>query len=102
MFYTFRQNNSGGSFVGPVLLCVECDSLDDANVQAERHGFQFGMVGSCECCGPRWPTAYGVNFLTETPTYYGDPLPESGTSWTLYYRDGLKFSGGRNVRYNDR
>lgn len=98
MFYTFRQNNSGGSYLGPVLLCVECDSLDDANVQAERHGFQFGMANSCPCCGPRWSCAYDQDSLTETPTYYSGLLTDSGKSWEVYYRDGLKFSGGKNRR----
>ena len=103
MFYTFRQNNSGGYFSGPVLVCVECDSLNEANVQLEHHGLQFGFLGSsCDCCGPRWAPAWDEDSLTETPTHYGDPLSESGTSWAVYYRDGLKFSGGRNVRYNDR
>jgi hypothetical protein len=36
--------------------------------------------------------------LTETPTYRGDPLSKSGKSWSLYYRDGFKLSGGRSVR----
>ena len=95
MFYTFRQNNSGGYFSGPVLVCVECDSLEDANDQAELNGIRFGMFGSCECCGPRWSRAWDEDSLTETPTHYGDPLSESGTSWAVYYRDGLMFSGGR-------
>jgi len=98
MFYTFEQNNSGGSFLGPVLVCVQCDSHDEANDEAQRHGFQFGM--ECECCGPRWSFADGFVSpdLTETPTYRGDPLSKSGKSWSLYYRDGFKLSGGRSVR----
>lgn len=98
MFYTFRQNNSGGYFYGPVLVCVECDSLQDANDQAERNGICFGMIGSCECCGPRWSTAWDEESLTETPTYYGDPLSESQYSWVIHYKDGTKLSGGQNRR----
>jgi len=99
MFYTFRQNNSGGSFIGPVLVCVECDSLEDANDQAENNGITFGMFRSCECCGPRWSTAYDQSDLTETPTHYGDPLSESGKSWVIYYKDGTKLSGGKESKF---
>ena len=98
MFYTFRQNNSGGYFSGPVLVCVECDSLDQANDQAELNGICFDMFGSCECCGPRWSTAWGQDSLTETPTYYGDLLTDSGESWVIHYKDGTNLSGGKNRR----
>lgn len=96
MFYTFRQNNSGGYFSGPVLVCVECDSLDQANDQAELNGICFGS--SCDCCGPRWSTAYDEDSLTETPTYYGDLLTETGVSWVIHYKDGTNLSGGKNRR----
>ena len=97
MFYTFRQNSSRGSYLGPVLVCVQCDSHSEANDEAERHGLQFGMANSCPCCGPRWSCADEEDSpdLTKTPTYYGNPLTKSGKSWEIYYRDGLRFSGGR-------
>ena len=98
MFYTFRQNNIGGYFSGPVLVCVECDSLEDANHRGELNGIRFGMFGSCECCGPRWSTAWDEDSLTETPTHYGDPLSESGDSWVIHYKDGTNLSGGKNRR----
>jgi len=100
MFYTFRHNNSGGYFKGHyVLVCVECDSLEDANDQAELNGISFGMFGSCECCGPRWSRAWDEDSLTETPTHYGDPLSESRDSWVIHYKDGTKLSGeGKNRR----
>ncbi len=98
MFYTFRQNNSGGYFSGPVLVCVECDSLNQANDQAELNGICFGMFGSCECCGPRWSPAYDQDILTETPTFYGDLLTDSGESWVIHYKDGTNLSGGKNRR----
>lgn len=98
MFYTFRQNNSGGYFKGHVLVCVECDSLEDADIQAERNGICFGMFGSCECCGPRWSTAWDEDSLTETPTNYGDPISQATDSWVIHYKDGPSFSGGKNRR----
>ena len=100
MFYTFRQNNSGGYFSGPVLVCVECDSLEQANNQAELNGVCFGMFGSCECCGPRWSTAWHEDSLTETPTYYGGLLTDSGESWVIHYKDGTNLSGGKTRKYS--
>ena len=100
MFYTFRQNNSGGYFSGPVLVCVECDSLEQANNQAELNGICFGMFGSCECCGPRWSTAWNEDSLTETPTYYGGLLTDSGESWVIHYKDGTNLSGGKTRKYS--
>ena len=100
MFYTFRQNNSGGYFSGPVLVFVECDSLEQANNQAELNGICFGMFGSCECCGPRWSTAWNEDSLTETPTYYGGLLTDSGESWVIHYKDGTNLSGGKTRKYS--
>ena len=97
MFYTFRQNNSGGSFRGPVLVCVECDSLDQAD-EALVERLPRSALTSCDCCGPRWSCAYDEDSLTETPTYYGDLLTDSGESWVIHYKDGTNLSGGKNRR----
>ena len=94
MFYTFRQNNSGGYYDGPAYVCVECTDLLDADDQAERNGITFGMAGSCECCGARWSLAWDEESLTETPSYYGAPLSQLRESWVVFYRDGTKISGG--------
>lgn len=95
MFYTFRQNNSGGRFLGPVLVCVECDSVSDANDEAvNRHDIQFGMEGSCRCCGPRWSEARDGE-LSDSPEWYGKALADTGTSWVVYYKNGTKESGGK-------
>ena len=57
MFYTYSQNNSGGSFIGPHHVIVEADSARQANSIAQDHdvyfdGVEFGV--DCECCGDRW------------------------------------------------
>jgi hypothetical protein len=97
MFYTFRQNNSGGSFRGPVLVCVECDSLNQAD-EALIERLPRSALTSCDCCGPRWSCAYDEDLLTEYPTYLGDPLTESGRDWVVYYREGNPVSGGKPRR----
>ena len=56
-FYTFRQNNSGGTFTLPAInVSVEADSADEANDIAESHGVYFddNCEVDCECCGQRW------------------------------------------------
>ncbi len=56
-FYHFRQNNSGGSFIGPAIsVLVEADSADEANAIAEANGiyFDFEYEIDCDCCGMRW------------------------------------------------
>ena len=56
-FYTFHQNNSGGTFTLPAInVSVEADSADEANDIAESHGVYFDddYEVDCECCGQRW------------------------------------------------
>jgi len=63
-FFTYRQNNSGGSFRGPaVYVHVEADSVDEANRLVSGHislcgdsGMyaEYDSCGCCPCCGHRW------------------------------------------------
>lgn len=75
-FYTFRQNNSGGFFVGPEFVIIEADSADEANVTAIDHDVYFNGVrhgDDCECCGDRWCEVDEYD-ATEKPEIYGkDP-----------------------------
>ena len=81
-FYTFYQNNSGGTFALPAInVSVEADSADEANDIAESHGVYFDddYDIDCECCGQRWyratewdavdepaePTEYEVSYAEE-------------------------------------
>lgn len=104
-FYTFRQNNSGGSFDtnGTVeeLVIVEADTAADANERAGSLGVYFNGVAKgfdCDCCGDRW---YRVEHEDgrEVPTYHGQPLvgftPKRtrSTSAVLYYKNGRKVYG---------
>lgn len=86
-FYTFPQNNSGGSFVVDEeagiaeTVIIEAHSADDANFRAERIGIYFNGVDSdmdCECCGDRWcETDEGQ----DVPSYYGTPIENLEPSW---------------------
>lgn len=66
MFYTYDQNNSGGSFhydeddgIANYVI-IEADSADEANARAQRVGVYFDPYYriDCNCCGTRWDEAY--------------------------------------------
>ena len=61
MYYTFRQNNSGGIWDinedVNVFVIIEANSVEDANYRAESDGIYFdGCLNDidCGCCGDRW------------------------------------------------
>jgi len=91
MFHTYRQNNSEGIFLGPTFVCVEADTLDEADERAEQSGFvYFNGVRKgkdCACCGDRWSCAYDADDLTETPTAYGKPLFNQ-SDFVIVHRNG--------------
>lgn len=89
-FYTFSQNNSGGSFVVDEetgiaeTVIIEAYSAADANSRAERIGIYFNGVDSgwdCECCGDRWNEIYSENDCYDVPSYYGTPIENLESSW---------------------
>lgn len=109
MFYTYNQNNSGGSFVGPQYVIIEADSPKEADSIAEdRAGLYFNGYGDCSCCGNRWYEASGYD-AEEYPSIYGQDvsLPRdefiekykkeiSQYAWydynvDVYYADGSKY-----------
>lgn len=85
MFYTFVQNNSGGSFVVnsevTTYVIIEADSADEANQIAESKGIYFDGCATgddCECCGDRWYTVDGYD-AEQVPSIYGeDPAMYKG------------------------
>lgn len=61
MWFEYRQNNSGGSFVSDQNVAhsvwVEADSHESANEIAKDKGIYFDGVEDdrdCPCCGDRW------------------------------------------------
>ena len=58
MFYTYNQNNSGGSFdiseedgVGHSVI-IEADDADEAYEKVTH--ITRNQTSSCSCCGSRW------------------------------------------------
>ena len=78
MFYTYSQNNSGGSFIVDDTVCqyviIEADDYALANDLAEYKGIYFNGCDDdidCPCCGDRWSAAW-KNDGTDQPLIYGE------------------------------
>lgn len=101
-FYTFIQNNSGGSFSGPAhYVIVEADSPDEANSIAQaRADIYFDGCDKgwdCYCCGDRWYSMDDWDEADKVPSIYTEPVNlrtrEMKTqsldgSWIVLYKDG--------------
>lgn len=75
-FYTYRQNNSGGRWDGPLYVSVEADSEQEAEEIAQENGVYFDGCRDgrdCSCCGDRW---YRMPEENDFPGYYEEPLDE--------------------------
>jgi hypothetical protein len=102
MFYTFSQNNSGGTFDVNNRVCeyviVEADSAKDANERAENVGVYFNGCDTgadCECCGDRWYEQWDESDGKEVPSIYGTAVTEMTAGFFrkqayVYYKDGRK------------
>ena len=80
-YFTYHQNNSGGSFdyddkIGITTnVIIEAKSADEANQIAEKIGIYWnGMEdgSDCECCGDRWHPQSGKG--DDVPSVYGMPV----------------------------
>lgn len=74
-FFTYHQNNSGGSYESPArFVIIEARNAHLANAIAEDNGLYFDGCRSgkdCSCCGDRW---YRCDDLdgTDAPEIYGE------------------------------
>lgn len=86
MFYTFSQNNSGGSFVQDEnishYVIIEASSAEEANSLAERKGLYFGGHSDCPCCGNRWNEAWSCE-ADDVPSIYEKPVTEYRASYSF-------------------
>jgi hypothetical protein len=83
LWFHFSQNNSGGSWVGPMHVVIEARDAGHANERAVKEcGLYFNGVGEgrdCSCCGDRWYAAQ--NEGEEFPHIYGDRVEIATTLW---------------------
>ena len=97
MFFDYRQNNSGGSFITncdvDVFVIIEAESAAEADDRAQDIGIYFDGCDSgfdCPCCGDRWYRAYEGE---EVPSLYGQPVEQFKKSYgeiIIHYLDGRK------------
>ncbi len=102
MFFTFRQNNSGGHFVEDEDVCenviVEAHSPEDANLRADDIGIYFDGCEQgldCSCCGDRWNEIYEDEKGTEIPMIYGKDVTKIyagmySSKVIIHHLDGTK------------
>lgn len=100
-FYTFQQNNSGGSHhidsdVDSTVI-IEAINATEANRKAQDIGIYFdGCYNGrdCSCCGDRW---YEVDDCdgTDEPLWYSTPIREAKVPCILYKYDGTRIYIGR-------
>lgn len=110
MFFTYNQNNSGGSFQFDEkagishYVIIEANTAEEADNRAEEIGLYFNGVDQdldCPCCGDRWYPTFDSG--DEIPSVYGEPvainskmdLPEYNFKWMknkpetfIHYLDG--------------
>lgn len=97
MFYTYRQNNSGGFWSDNLYsgitryVIIEANSASHANERAEDIGLYFDGCDDdrdCPCCGDRWYKTYESE-ATEQPELYGELVGEKeGSDIAVHYLDG--------------
>lgn len=76
-YYTFHQNNSGGSWSGPRYVIVQATSARFANIIAQDHGVYFDGVEQgqdCDCCGDRWSQVDDSDASTGPEIYGQTPV----------------------------
>jgi hypothetical protein len=118
MFYQFRQNNSGGSFVYDekagisVNVIVEAKDYLEANDLAERIGIYFDGCNSgldCPCCGDRWSDQWHEDGHA-VPSHYGEPIDPAtfstkdqdfGIKWMEEYEGFIHYADGTIVGYDN-
>ena len=94
LWFTFSQNNSGGSFTVDENVCeyvfVQAKSAKDAVLVAQNF---CDNSDSCSCCGDRWSFYVEDNDGTTEPQVYGEPITMLAPSHyrkeaRLHYFDG--------------
>ena len=114
--YEFRQNNSGGTYVGAKFIYIAAENCDAANEFASEYTeiyFDGCYLGwDCNCCGDRWYPAYENDFTSPeavrlvksiTPEKRTEKREEKyieiyvGEFYAEIYHDGKFWSNSNNL-----
>jgi hypothetical protein len=95
-WFQYRQNNTGGSFHGPMNVIVQAATGAEANKRGEElAGLYFDGVSSghdCDCCGDRWYRVWENEEGEAVPSVYDEPV-EAGEERLFVYADGWMEGG---------
>lgn len=81
MFYTFNQNNSGGSFdFNEELGITQYVVIEASNHEAANLYMESIIDG--DCCGERWSQVWSTDG-DETPSIYGESVKLFGGSYFI-------------------
>lgn len=105
-FFTFVQNNSGGSFDYDEsrgishFVIIEAENAEKANYRAEEIGLYFDGVRNemdCPCCGDRWYEIYRNDDGYDEPKVYETAITKSydGMMWMKNYEGFVHYGDGR-------
>lgn len=104
MFYTIRQNNSGGYYINnkyvAEVIIVEANSDHEARVLLENITDDYSEY--CECCGYRWNLdfgAFGISQGKEEPCVYNKPIKEYLLNEPWYIRIIVYYLNGDKIEY---
>lgn len=85
MFYTFEQRGRR-SLIAEHYVCIEADSLEEANERAIEFEISFEALDSS--FRPKWDRATDPSLLTERPELNGEALEElSYEDYIIVYKD---------------
>jgi hypothetical protein len=96
MFYTIRQNNSGGYFIENerVGKYVIVEAGNDIEAESKLRDIVSPYSEYCPCCGERWDFYFNNDDGKEVPMIYDTPIDEYTGRWDekiiIYYSNGKK------------
>lgn len=107
MFFTYRQNNSGGSWSFSKdkvtqYVIIEADTTREANILAKAVGIYFNGVEDyldCDCCGDRWSKAWDDG--DKVPSIYGTPVEVWASTKERYHSNWMDENPDVYVHYLD-
>lgn len=112
-YFTFNQNNSGGSFVYDEragighFVIVEALDMMHANDRARKIGLYFDGASEygpdCDCCGDRWYEQWSSESGTDVPMVYNwtpDEYKEKfGAEWGMEKQVFVHYISGQITMY---
>lgn len=112
MFYTYRQNNSGGYWTFKPkagishFVIIEANSTKNADERAEDIGLYFDGCDDgrdCDCCGDRWSRAENYDETVTPKIYDQEALPSSDDIANVYihYLDGRIVQSRYKSKFGD-